>query len=175
MGAEIEVLQAGLFSSIQDLGRKGFLKYGVPLSGAMDNFSAQMANLILNNPPDSAVMEITQLGPKLKFHSSTTIAISGADLSAAINGLSVKMNLVHSVKAGDILSFGKPVSGTRAYLSVAGGFQTEKILDSRSWYDGITSYYRLEKSMKLPILAIKDFGTQTFSSVKVNQEHLYKK
>ncbi len=71
MGAEIEVLQPGLFSTIQDFGRNGFLKYGVPLSGAMDNYSARMANLILNNPPDSAVMEITQMGPKLKFHSST--------------------------------------------------------------------------------------------------------
>lgn len=174
MGTEIEVLQPGLFSSIQDFGRTGFLKYGVPLSGAMDNFSAKMANLVLNNQPDSAVLEITQMGPKLKFHSSTKIALSGADLSAAINNIPIKVNIVYSIKEGDILSFGKPVLGMRTYLSVAGGFQTEMELGSRSWYDGITSYYRLEKGQKIPIHPVNNSIVYTYSSVKVSQKLLLK-
>jgi len=86
MKAEIEVLQPGLFSSLQDSGRKGFMEYGVPVSGARESYASGMANLLLQKSPDAVVMEITQLGPKLKFMASTQIVISGADLSPVIIG-----------------------------------------------------------------------------------------
>src|SRR5680860_1641904 len=92
MKAEIEVLQPGLFSSIQDVGRNRFLKYGVPMSGVMDLYAAKMANLILQNKPDSAVLEITQMGPKLKFSDPVKIAIFGASLSPKINNLKIENN-----------------------------------------------------------------------------------
>jgi antagonist of KipI len=69
MKGRIEVLQPGLYSTIQDSGRFGFKKYGIPGSGAMDSYAATMANLLLQNNPDDAVMEITQMGPNLKFSS----------------------------------------------------------------------------------------------------------
>lgn len=149
MKAKIEVLQPGLFSSLQDSGRKGFMEYGVPVSGAMDSYASGIANLLLQNSPDAVVMEITQLGPKLKFRASTQIVISGADLSPVINGKPIENNRIYNIHADDVLGFGKRITGCRAYLAVKGGFKTESFLNSCSWYPGITAHTRLEKGMKL--------------------------
>lgn len=134
----IEVLKSGLHSSIQDLGRFGFRKYGVPISGAMDEISAQMANGILNNNENCAVMEITMLGPKLLFKSETRFVISGAELSPRLNNKSIRNNKIYHVSRNDILSFGKLKNGVRSYIAVQGGFKTEFILDSFSFYKPIT-------------------------------------
>ncbi|SDL09100.1 biotin-dependent carboxylase uncharacterized domain-containing protein [Salinimicrobium catena] len=150
MSAEVEVLHPGLFTSIQDGGRYGFMKYGVPVSGAMDSFSSKMANLLLNNPEDASVMEVTQMGPKVRFSAATAIAITGAVLSPEVNGKPVENNHVIDINPGDVLQFGRRILGCRAYLAVRGGFQTPKVLKSRSFYEGITSVYRLVKGMKLP-------------------------
>ncbi len=172
MNGEIEVLQPGLFSTIQDLGRNGFLQYGVPLSGTMDNYSAKMANLLLQNPAGAAVLEITQMGPKLKFSNISKIAITGADLSAKINSLPVRNNFIHEVKSGDILSFGKRKDGCRAYLSIEGGFKTEEILESRSWYEGITDDFRLKKGMILFYETLDTPLNETLSSIRVENNYL---
>lgn len=149
MTAEVEVLHPGLFSGVQDRGRFGFMAYGVPVSGAMDTYAAQLANLLVKNAADAAVLEITLLGPKLQFSGATAICITGAELSPMINGRVVENNHVLHIDAGDILSFGKRTHGCRAYLAVHGGFLTEEVLNSRSWYEGITSFTKLEKGMKL--------------------------
>jgi len=149
MKAEIEVLQPGLFSTIQDSGRFGFLKYGVPMSGPMDSYSFQLANLILNNPPGSAVMEITQMGPVLKFLHSGYLVITGANLSPQINKIHIRNGIPYAVVPGDVLSFGTRKTGCRSYLAMAGGFKTEKVLGSQSWYEDITAFYRLQKGMNL--------------------------
>ena len=149
MLAEVEVLHPGLFSSIQDKGRFGFMGYGVPVSGPMDSYAAKMANLLLKNPENSAVMEITQMGPKLRFSETAVIAITGANLSPTVNGEAVENNQLIVINAGDVLQFGKRIFGCRTYLAVKGGFQTEEVLKSRSWYQDITSFARLEKGMKL--------------------------
>lgn len=146
----IEVKQPGLFSTIQDLGRFGLLKYGVPISGAMDSYGAKIGNLLLNNPENSAVLEITLMGPTLQFSDPTEIAISGALLSPTLNGHPVENNRALVVQGSDILSFGKRISGFRAYLAIKHGFQTEKVLNSRSWFSGITRHDRLKKGMILP-------------------------
>lgn len=172
MKAEIEVLQSGLFSSIQDFGRRRFQKYGVPLSGVMDRIALKTANLILQNQADAAVLEITQMGPKLKFSASTKIAISGAYLSPKLNDSEIENNEVIKINEGDVLSFGKPELGMRAYLAILNGFKTEKALQSRSWYDGITIYEKLEKGMKLEYLASEDEKHQTNASVKFDLQYL---
>lgn len=172
MKAEIEVLHPGLFSSIQDFGRRGFQKYGVPFSGAMDRLALKTANLILRNKADAAVLEITQMGPKLKFPAPTKIAISGAYLSPKLNDGEIENNVVIKVEAGDVLSFGRPVKGSRAYLAIAGGFQTEKILESRSWYEGITEFQKLEKGHRLPYSTVSGEVTQTYASVKFDTSYL---
>ena len=172
MKAEIEVLQPGLFSSIQDVGRNRFLKYGVPMSGVMDLYAAKMANLILQNIPDSAVLEITQMGPKLKFSDPVKIAIFGASLSPKINNLKIENNKVYKIEAGDELSFGKRQVGCRAYLAISGGFKTEKILKSRSWFEGITDNFKLVKAMKLPYESTNEAKTEINASIKFNSEYL---
>lgn len=166
MTAEVEVLNPGIFSSVQDLGRFGFMAYGVSESGVMDSYAAQLANLLLKNPKDAAVLEVTLLGPKLQFSDFATIAITGGDLSPQINGKQVENNHILQLEAGDILSFGKRNIGCRAYLAIAGGFLTEKVFNSRSWYDGITSYCKLEKGMKLPYINSEQKEGSGHSSVK---------
>ncbi len=168
--SQVEVLQPGLFSSIQDLGRTGFLEFGVPLSGPMDPFASGMANLLLQNSPNAAVLEMTQLGPKLKFSSATQIVITGAHLSPELNGIGIENNKTHDILPGDILAFKKRKFGCRAYLAVKNGFKTEQVLESRSWYEGVTTFYKLEKGMKL---AYQSFTWQNSESTAVVKEDDY--
>jgi biotin-dependent carboxylase-like uncharacterized protein len=172
MKAEIEVLQPGLFSTIQDPGRNGFLKYGVPMSGVMDFYAAKMANLILRNTPNSAVLEITQMGPKLKFSDPVKISICGALLSPKINNFKIENNRVYKIEAGDELSFGKRQLGCRAYLAISGGFKTEKVLKSRSWYEGVTDNFKLNKTLKLPYESTNESKIETNASIKFSSEYL---
>ncbi|HSI69873.1 MAG TPA: biotin-dependent carboxyltransferase family protein [Gillisia sp.] len=172
MKGRIEVLQPGLYSTIQDRGRFGFKKFGVPGSGAMDSYAATIANLLLQNNPDGAVLEITQMGPKLKFSSAVKIVITGANLSPRVNNSEIKNNKIYLMAAGDVLSFGKRELGGRSYLGIAGGFQTEEILKSRSWLKDITQYFRLEKGMKLDYNSVVQKGVETVSSVKIKSGYL---
>lgn len=172
MKMEIEVLNPGLFSTIQDRGRFGFMKFGVPVSGVMDKYASKICNLLLGNQPDVSVMEITLQGPQLKFNSTTNICLTGADLNAQINGASVKRNELLQVQEGDVLKFGKRESGFRAYLGVAGGFNTQMSMHSRSWYDGITESSRLEKGMRLPVQDSSLKARSTFSGIKVQEDYL---
>jgi len=149
MKAEIEVLQPGLFSTIQDPGRFGYLKYGVPMSGPMDSYSFRLANLLLNNPPGSSAMEITQMGPVLRFLSGGYLVFTGANLSPQINKIEIRNGMPYVFAPGDVLSFGTRKTGCRSYLAVSGGFKTEKVLGSQSWYEDITHFYRLQKGMNL--------------------------
>ena len=172
MKAEIEVLQPGLFTSIQDLGRFGFQKFGVPHSGVMDRYAMRICNLILGNTEEVAVMEITMQGPHLKFNAATSICISGADLSPQLNGEPVLQNVEIAIGSGDILKFGKRRSGFRAYMGISGGFHTQSIMNSLSWYEGLTDIFRLEKAIKLPYARGKSPDSETHSSVKINSDYL---
>ncbi len=85
----VKVIQPGFFSTIQDLGRFGYLQYGVPESGAMDRYSANLANAILNNNKDEAVIEMTMTGATLMFETSTQICVTGADMSPKLNDTAI--------------------------------------------------------------------------------------
>ncbi len=167
----IKVLDSGFYSTIQDLGRMDYQAYGVPYSGVMDVYSAKLANALLNNEMDAAVMEITMTGPKLLFNTVTSICITGADLSPKLNDKTVKQNYLIPVKDGDVLTFGKLNYGFRAYIAVLGGFQTENVMQSRSMYQGITKSFRLNKedtmSITTPVFPICD----THAGLKVNTAH----
>lgn len=134
----IRIIKKGLHTSIQDLGRIGYRKYGVPMSGAMDMASAKLSNYILGNKEKDAVMEITLQGPRMEFMTATRIAICGANLSPSLNGVPIELNKSTIVQKGDALDFGVRRTGVRCYLAIAGGFQTDIILGSRSFYEGIT-------------------------------------
>ena len=154
----VEVLKAGFYDSIQDLGRVGYQQYGVPYSGVMDVFSVLKANNLLGNDINDAVMEITMTGPILKFHCNTAICITGADLSPSLNGNPVKINAVIQIFKGDTLSFGKLNYGFRCYLSVLGGFKTESVLNSKSMYQSITKQFKIHTNDVLEIISDSSHG-----------------
>lgn len=164
----IEIISPGLYSTIQDSGRIGFRKYGVPPSGPMDQQSADMANHLLNNSLDAALMEITVHGPTLLFSVATQITLFGADISPKINDKEIAGNKVISVFPGDKLTFGLLRFGVRCYLAVKDGFQTEKILQSRSYFSPVTLYSMLRKGDKLPIKAYES-NEDSLSMVKQDQ------
>ncbi|NWG11524.1 biotin-dependent carboxyltransferase family protein [Candidatus Bathyarchaeota archaeon] len=128
------VLKPGLFTTVQDLGRYGYLKYGVPISGAMDTFSLVAANRLVANNSSDACLEVTLIGPELKALKQTQIAITGGFISPKINGQDVPMWQTLEVQEGDVVSSGIMENGCRAYLSIRGGIDTPMVLGSRSTY-----------------------------------------
>ncbi|PAE26279.1 biotin-dependent carboxyltransferase family protein [Bacillus sp. 7894-2] len=130
----IKVLKPGLLSSIQDLGRTGYQKFGVIASGAMDPFSHRMANLLSGNEENDPALEITMMGPTLTFEEATLISICGGDLSPLINGQPIRTWRSIFVKKGSELKFGGCQKGCRAYLAVSGGFSVPEVMNSRSTY-----------------------------------------
>jgi len=147
----IKVLSPGLFSTIQDMGRFGYRDKGVPVSGAMDAASAQLANMLLGNNSNDAVMELTMKGPRLMFNCNTCIVITGALLNPAINNAPAHNNKVYDIQPGDILSFGGMESGLRAYLAVKNGFKTDVVMNSRSQYESITGNSSIRKGDTIEI------------------------
>jgi antagonist of KipI len=138
----IRVLEQGLSTTVQDLGRKGFQQYGVVVGGVMDEVAAKIANILIGNNEDDAVIEMTLIGPTLLFQQDTLISLCGADLSASIGGEPAPLWKPIFVKAGSILRFGRPHQGCRAYLAVAGGIDVPVVMESRSTYvrGGIGGY-----------------------------------
>jgi biotin-dependent carboxylase-like uncharacterized protein len=147
----VRVIKSGFYTTIQDLGRFGYQDYGVPVSGAIDQYSAQFANALLNNEKNDAVLEITMTGPTLEFHCYTSICISGADMSPKLNDSSIKLHTAIAVKPNDIVSFGKLNYGFRSYLAVSGGFQTELKLKSRCMNKNITAKFKIEANDELAV------------------------
>lgn len=171
MDNNILFLSEGMHCSIQDLGRKGYRSYGVPISGAMDKYSAILANKLLNNEENASVLEMTRVGPKIMFEDHTLIILTGADISPTLNGDPIMMNFVYAVNTSDVLSFGHLMYGTRAYLGVKGGFKTEIKLKSRSFYGGITTKEKIEKGERVPIASYDADLEVTSSKIKVSSAH----
>ncbi|MBI4002245.1 MAG: biotin-dependent carboxyltransferase family protein [Nitrospira defluvii] len=128
----IHVLRPGLFTTIQDVGRYGYQRFGVSVSGAMDCWALMVGNRLLGNPDEAAGLEITIQGPELLFQQSLTLAITGADLSPTSNGCTLPMWTVVAMPAGSRLQFGMRRQGARAYITIAGGIDGPLILGSRS-------------------------------------------
>ena len=145
----IEVVRPGLFTTLQDLGRFGYRSMGVPVSGPMDSSSAVIANELLNNHPNSALIEMAYLGASLLFHHSATIAFLGATCEVKLNDEVIENQVVIRVEAGSILSFDAMKHGNFLYLAIVGGFKTEPILGSVCYYDAITDIARMMKGTKL--------------------------
>jgi len=171
----IKVISAGILSSIQDVGRYGYRDSGVPISGSMDAYAAQLANRLLGNHQDAALLEITLIGPVLEFREPTAIAITGAGFTPTINNREIPLNTRIWIEKGDELRFGLAAYGLRGYLGVMGGFATEVVLGSRSQYTGITKSTSLKKGDLLPILSSDKVGKITTASVKERMEHFNSK
>jgi biotin-dependent carboxylase-like uncharacterized protein len=169
----IKVLNPGFYSTIQDSGRKGFQQYGVPYSGVMDAYSAALANHVLGNDENAAVIEMTMTGAKLQFHCVTNICISGADMTPTLNGIQIQLNKSIEIQSEDVLSFGKLNKGFRCYLAVLGGFETEVVMNSQSMYKGITTQFKISKNDELKIDENNSFVDSKNALIKVNNEHFF--
>ncbi|AEC52426.1 hypothetical protein PNA2_1511 [Pyrococcus sp. NA2] len=129
----IEIISTPSPLLIQDLGRKGYLKYGVPTSGPMDEISARLANYLVGNPDEAPLLEFTLSGPTIKFHSSAVFAIAG-DVKAYLNGIEIEPWRSYWAKRGDVLEVGKLNSGMYGYIAFAGGIECQRILGSCATY-----------------------------------------
>ena len=129
-----EVLDGGMFTTVQDLGRYGYQRYGVPVAGAMDSFALRAANLLVGNHEGDAGLEMTLAGPHLRFLEETVLAITGADLAPTLDGNPVPTWQPVAVQKGAELQFHGINDGVRAYLAIAGGVDVPPMLGSRSTY-----------------------------------------
>ncbi|CAF4661604.1 unnamed protein product, partial [Rotaria sp. Silwood2] len=131
----VEVLVAGTYTTIQDYpGRVGHWDVGVPPSGPMDDYAFRLANRLVGNAENAAGLECTLVGPSLRFHASAIIAITGATMSAMLDGTSVDLWKPIPVKTGQILKLERSISGCRTYIAVRGGFDVPTYLGSRSTF-----------------------------------------
>lgn len=130
----IKVINPGLVTTVQDLGRPGYYHLGIPIGGAMDRFALRVANLLIGNDEGAAGLETVFMGPELQFSEDTLIAVTGAELPPLLDQQPCSTWSTIKVKAGQTLSFDYLRSGARAYIAVAGGINTPKSLGSCSTY-----------------------------------------
>ena len=128
----LKILSPGIMTTVQDLGRYGYGRFGVAPSGALDSFSLRIANLLVGNNEDHACLESMLMGPGIKVLTDVVMAVTGGDLQPKKNKQPIEMWRSHAFKKNDILSFGPVVSGFRSYIAVAGGIGGPPVMGSRS-------------------------------------------
>jgi len=164
--ATIDVLEPGVQSTVQDWpGRQGYWDVGVPPSGPMDALSHRLANRLLGNPEDAAVLELTAAGPTLKFNCASVVALSGAAMHATLDGVPFAAWRAQPVQAGGVLRLGAiDGAGLRAYLAVRGGFQVPDYLGSKATFTlgqfGGHGGRTLRSGDVLPILVAAPHGAE---------------
>ena len=128
----LSITRPGIFTTVQDLGRWGFQSRGVPVSGALDWYSHRLANSLLGNDAAMATLEVTLMGPHLRFDTATRFAVTGAEFDLTLDGTAVSMNTSVDAAPGAMLKFGGRSRGARAYVAVSGGIDVPRVLGSRS-------------------------------------------
>ena len=128
------VKNPGISTTIQDAGRYGYQASGVPVSGAMDMFSLNLANILVGNNRNEACLEMLMMGATLEFDGPAVIAITGADMKPTVNKKAVPMNEAIIIRNGDVLSFGASDNGNYCYVAFAGGMDIPLVMGSRSTY-----------------------------------------
>ena len=128
----VQVRNGGLLTTIQDAGRYGYEHQGIPVSGAMDQTSMRLANILLGNTEDEAVLECTMLGPELMFEADCLFAVTGADMQMQLNQTGLLPYHTYLGRKGDVLHLGCATNGVRSYIAFAGGIQADSVLGSAS-------------------------------------------
>jgi biotin-dependent carboxylase-like uncharacterized protein len=126
----VTVLKPGLLSTVQDRGRRGYAALGVGVAGPMDEVAFRLANALAGNGEDAAALEITLIGPRLRFDTAATIALIGAEFTAQIDATPIAGWRAIEIGAGSVLDCGRARRGARGYLAIAGGFAVEHVLGS---------------------------------------------
>lgn len=119
-------------TTLQDTGRQGFRDIGIATGGAMDVFAMKVSNFLLGNDENAAVIEINFPAPEILFQQNALISLTGADLSAAVSTTAVPLWRPFLIEKDSVLKFKQPVYGSKTYLAVQGGWQSEKWLGSHS-------------------------------------------
>jgi antagonist of KipI len=130
----LRIVQPGMFTTVQDLGRTGHQRFGVPVSGAMDASALRIANMMVGNATGHAALETTLVGPTIRFEEDALIAIAGAELGACVGEVPLPLSHPVWVGAGSTLTFRGGPHGCRAVVGVAGGIDVPEVLGSRSTY-----------------------------------------
>jgi len=128
----IRILNGGMLTTVQDLGRLGYSAYGVSPGGAMDSWAMKIANRLVGNDDGRGGLEITSTGLKIQWRTDALFSITGGDLGAFLNDQPLRPWCAYPAKKGDILGFNKGHWGLRAYLAIAGGFELPKVMGSQS-------------------------------------------
>jgi biotin-dependent carboxylase-like uncharacterized protein len=157
-----EIGNPGLATTVQDQGRTGHYNVGIPQSGSLDQYSAELGNALVGNTAREAVLECTYLGPVLTTDTNAVVAVTGAPVEVKVNGEPRPQWSRLLLKAGDQLSFGVIKGGTRYYIAVQGGIDVPEVLGSRSTYSlgGIGGFKgrKLEAGDVVPVGAPRNDG-----------------
>ena len=153
--SQVTVVEAGLLTTVQDLGRFGVLRYGIPPSGPMDRDAFILANRLVGNPDGAAGLECTLRGVALEVHGEMVAAVTGADLPVTVNGEEVPTWKALRMKPGELLKLGAARAGCRTYVAISGGIDVPPVMGSRATYLrgrlGGLGGRPLEKGDQLPI------------------------
>src|SRR5664279_4040182 len=133
-----DILEPGLATTVQDEGRIGYYRFGLPQGGSMDQYSATLANRLVGNTAAEAVLECTYIGPKLVTTTDAVIAVTGAPVDVFVNGEIVPEYERITLVAGDELKFGVIKGGTKYFIAVHGGIDVPEVLGSRSTYPTVS-------------------------------------
>lgn len=168
-----EILQTGPSSKIRDLGRFGFSRMGVPSSGPADLEAFQWSNHLLRNNANDAQIEISQPGFRIRFTENTFLCLAGAQAYIYLNEREQNPFGLLQVAKGDVLKVGKITKGSILYLGILGGFQTEKVLGSRSMLRGITAKPSLQKGDSLNYFTqVRNLTESNFARAKWSKAYL---
>jgi antagonist of KipI len=135
----LRIIKSGIADSIQDMGRYGYQQFGIIPGGVMDRIAAIVANALLGNNINEAVIEMHFPAATIFFETSMMIALTGADFGAEINGKEVLTNQPILVPSNSELRFTKHKKGSKVYLSVEEGFE------SNGWLGSSSTYFQLQK------------------------------
>lgn len=129
----MRILEPGMLTTVQDLGRPGFASLGIPQGGAADSLSLRTANRLVQNPDSAACLECTLTGALIQFDEPATIALTGGSTTlSSTNNSSLELWKSHVIAAGEQLRIGPIKRGCRVYLAIQGGILVPRILNSRS-------------------------------------------
>lgn len=131
---KLQILKGGMLTTVQDCGRKGFQSSGMPVAGAMDILSLQLANIALGNAPNAACLEATLDGPEIVFDDPVHLCICGANMLARLNERPVETGRVVFANKNDVLKMGFATTGCRAYIAFSGGIDVPVVMGSRSTF-----------------------------------------
>jgi antagonist of KipI len=130
----IRILEPGPQTTVQDLGRPGQLRYGIPPSGPMDRWAFILANRLAGNADSAAGLECTYMGPRFQVDQACFVAVTGAPAPVTVNGEPAPSWTTILLRPGDQVRVGAPRLGVRSYIAFSGGIDVPLVLGSRATY-----------------------------------------